>query len=162
MGVFHVFWILQMIPNRANASLYLRMHLWKSANQVLWILVLDLVIDLGLSDHDMIYYPRKTSLPYHKHKYSAKSFWKISDLINYPDFIYRFRGGSRTVATSKMERFVIIVNGFQTLAIITKRSNLNVAAVLDPPLRFEEVTNFLQQRNTSEWKPTQNLVTKAE
>ena len=113
MGVFHVFWILQMIPNRANASLYLRMHLWKSANQALWILVLDLVIDLGLSDHDMIYYPRKTSLPYHKHKYSAKSFWKISDLINYPDFIYRFRGGSRTAATSKMERFVIIVNGFQ-------------------------------------------------
>ena len=25
----------------------------------------------------------------------------------------RFRGGSRTAATSKMERFVIIVNGFQ-------------------------------------------------
>ena len=33
------------------------------------------------------------------------------------------RGGSRTAATSKMERFVIIVNGFQQLA-----------AVLDPPL----------------------------
>ena len=40
------------------------------------------------------------------------------------------RGGS------KMERFVIIVNGFQPLAIITKRSNLNVAAVLDPSLQF--------------------------
>ena len=44
------------------------------------------------------------------------------------------RGGSRTAATSKMERFVIIVNGFQPLTIITKRSILNVAAVLDPPL----------------------------
>ena len=33
-----------------------------------------------------------------------------------------------------MERFVIIVNGFQPLAIITKRSILDVAAVLDPPL----------------------------
>ena len=37
------------------------------------------------------------------------------------------RGGSRTAGTSKKERFVIIVNGFQ-------RSILNVAAVLDPPL----------------------------
>ena len=44
------------------------------------------------------------------------------------------RGGSRTAATSKIERFVIIVNGFQPLTIITKRSILDVAAVLDPPL----------------------------
>ena len=44
------------------------------------------------------------------------------------------RGGSRTAATFKMERFVIIVNGFQPLAIITKRSILDVAAVLDPLL----------------------------
>ena len=35
------------------------------------------------------------------------------------------RGGSRTAATSKMERFVIIVK---------KRSILDVAAVLDSPL----------------------------
>ena len=44
------------------------------------------------------------------------------------------RGGSRTTATSKMERFVIIVNGFQSLTIITKHSILDVAAALDPPL----------------------------
>ena len=44
------------------------------------------------------------------------------------------RGGSRAAATSKMERFVIIVNGFQPLTIITKRSILDLAAVLDPPL----------------------------
>ena len=44
------------------------------------------------------------------------------------------RGGSRAAATSKMERFVIIVNGFQPLTIITKRSILDVAATLDPPL----------------------------
>ena len=37
-------------------------------------------------------------------------------------------------ATFKMERFVIIVNGFQQLTIITKRSILGVAAVLDPSL----------------------------
>ena len=45
------------------------------------------------------------------------------------------RGGSRTAATSKMERLVIIVNGWKPLTIITKRSILDVAAVLDPPLQ---------------------------
>ena len=44
------------------------------------------------------------------------------------------RGGSKAAATSKMERFVIIVNGFQPLTIITKPSILDVAAALDPPL----------------------------
>ena len=48
----------------------------------------------------------------------------------------RFRGGSRTTATSKMEQFGIIVNGFQLLTIITKSSILDVAEVLDPPLRL--------------------------
>ena len=43
-------------------------------------------------------------------------------------------GGSRTAATSKIERFVIIVNGWKPLTIITKRSILDVAAALDPPL----------------------------
>ena len=44
------------------------------------------------------------------------------------------RGGSRTAAASKMELFVIKVNGFQPLTIITKCSILDVAAVLDPHL----------------------------
>ena len=44
------------------------------------------------------------------------------------------RGGSRAAATSKMERFVIIVNGFQPLTIIAKRFVLDFAAVLYPPL----------------------------
>ena len=51
------------------------------------------------------------------------------------------RGGSRTAATSKIELFVIIVNGFQPLTIITKCSILDVAAVLDPPLgKVDKVT----------------------
>ena len=41
------------------------------------------------------------------------------------------RGGSRTAATAKMERFVMIVNDWKPLTIITKRSILHVAAVLD-------------------------------
>ena len=47
------------------------------------------------------------------------------------------RGGSRTAAVSKMERFVIIVNGWKPLTIVTKRSILDVAAVLDPPLHVD-------------------------
>ena len=42
--------------------------------------------------------------------------------------------GGSAVATSKMERFVIIVNGWKPLTIITKRSILDVAAALDPHL----------------------------
>ena len=45
-----------------------------------------------------------------------------------------FRGGSGTAGTSKMEHFVIIVNGWKPLTIITKSSTLDVAAVLYPPL----------------------------
>ena len=44
------------------------------------------------------------------------------------------RGGSRAAATSKMEYFVIIVNGFQPLTLITKYSILDFAAALDPLL----------------------------
>ena len=46
------------------------------------------------------------------------------------------RDGPRAAATSKVERFVIIVNGFQPLTIITKRSILDVAAALDLPLEL--------------------------
>ena len=42
------------------------------------------------------------------------------------------RGGFRPAATSKMERFVIIVNDWKPLTIITKRSILDVATALDP------------------------------
>ena len=44
------------------------------------------------------------------------------------------RGGSRAAAISKMEHFVIIVNGWKPLTIITTRSILDVAAALDSPL----------------------------
>ena len=44
------------------------------------------------------------------------------------------RCGSWVAATSKMEHFVLIVNDFQPLTIITKRSILDAADALDPPL----------------------------
>ena len=50
--------------------------------------------------------------------------------------IANISGGSRAAAKSNMECFVIIVNGFQPLTIITKHSILDVAAALDPPLNI--------------------------
>ena len=47
--------------------------------------------------------------------------------------LFMKRGGSRTAATSKMEHFVIIVNGWKPLTIITKLSILDVAAALNRP-----------------------------
>ena len=51
----------------------------------------------------------------------------------------KYSRGSRTAATSKVELFVIIVNGFEPLTIITKSSTLDVATVLDPPLTYSDV-----------------------
>ena len=49
-------------------------------------------------------------------------------------FFRESRGGSRTAATSKMERFVIIVGAWKPLTIITKHSILVIAAALHPPV----------------------------
>ena len=57
--------------------------------------------------------------------------YKMWCLLFFPT---KIRDGSRAAATSKMECFVIIVNGFQPLTIITKHSIVDVAAALDPPL----------------------------
>ena len=48
--------------------------------------------------------------------------------------LYINRDGSGAAATSKMECFVIIVNGWKLLTVITKHSILDVAAALNPPL----------------------------
>ena len=52
------------------------------------------------------------------------------------------RGGSRTAVASKVDRFLIIVNDWKLLTIITKRSILDVAAVLVPHLII--LTKFYQ------------------
>ena len=59
--------------------------------------------------------------------YNSEDFYSYS-LFNI------IRGESRAAVTFKMERFVIIVNGWKPLTIITTRSILGAAAVLDPPL----------------------------
>ena len=63
------------------------------------------------------------------------------------------KGGSRTAATSKVELFVVIVNGFQPLIIITKRSTLDVAAVLDPSLVTSRLSwKYFASLKTVVWK----------
>ena len=71
-------------------------------------------------------FPRGCFIWYHNLSRSDRLFFLKTHQIP--------RGGSRAATTSKMERFVIIVNGLQPLTIITKRSILDVAAALDPPL----------------------------
>ena len=62
--------------------------------------------------------------------------------LNFVDISKNCRGESRTATTSKMEHFVIIINGSQPLTIITKSSILDVAAVLDPTLTCNFLLNF--------------------
>ena len=50
-----------------------------------------------------------------------------------------------TAATTKVELFAIIVNGFQPLTIVTKSSTLELAAVLDPPLILDVNNNQYNQ-----------------
>ena len=58
----------------------------------------------------------------------------------------RTRGRFRAVTISKMERFVIIVNSWRPLTIITKCSILDVATVLDPPLGIFKKYHKKQRR----------------
>ena len=55
-------------------------------------------------------------------------------LLRTLEFYFTVRDRSRTAATSKMEPFVIIVNGWKPLTVTTKISILDVAAALNPPL----------------------------
>ena len=65
-------------------------------------------------------------------------------LVQPPQIIHQvYRHGSRTDATSKMECFVIVVNGFKPLTIITKCSILDVAAVLDPLLSICPIVSLV-------------------
>ena len=85
-----------------------------------------------------------TNIPHQKIWWNYGIFCSASLSENNPQIreshenIYPIRDGSRTVAVSKVERFVIKVNDLQPLTIITRHSILDVAAVLDPPLPITE------------------------
>ena len=56
-----------------------------------------------------------------------------------------------------MEHFVIIVNGWKPLTIITKNSILDVAAVLDPPLTTDVKESWLLVTEIEEILDLNNL-----
>ena len=74
------------------------------------------------------------TLLYNTHSHKNQKLLPIScDYIQYTISSIT-RGGSRTAGTSKMVRFLIMVNGWKPLTFITKRSILDGAAALDLPL----------------------------
>ena len=60
----------------------------------------------------------------------------IHHIVKFQRKKVKFRDGSRTAATCNMECFVITVNDRKPLTVISKPSILDVAAVLDPLLKF--------------------------
>ena len=60
-------------------------------------------------------------------------FWLQNVIFLSRNLFNESRGGSRAAARSKMERFVMIVNDWKPLTIITSCSILDVATALDPP-----------------------------
>ena len=71
-------------------------------------------------------------------QFRRENAFSNSELVTETGSMGSIRGRSRPAATSKTERFVIIVNGFQLLTIITNCSILDVAAALDPPLSIKQ------------------------
>ena len=76
---------------------------------------------------------------------SSKREQKHTDFANALKFLKITRVRARAAGASKMEPFVVIVNG-KPLTVITKSSILDVAAALDPPLNIifdtEQVENI--------------------
>ena len=88
----------------------------------------------GLKLEDIIY---QKTIKHYNVIINGKNFYDQefdSNTKRYEEIRKLTRDGFRTAATSKMEHFVIIVNGWKPSTIITKSSILNVATVLDLPL----------------------------
>ena len=62
-----------------------------------------------------------------------------------------FTGGSRAASASKMECFVIIVNGWKPLTVITKHSILDAAAALGLSLIIFAKSNIFDAWQGSEY-----------
>ena len=88
--------------------------------RLLWLWTLK----TGMEDGKYQQYGAIEFLPFAQVSSHEHFEWLWGSYLDFP------RGGSRAAATSKMEHFVIIVNGLQSLTNITKRSILNVAAAL--------------------------------
>ena len=87
---------------------------------------------IGLGHNMVPLMVNNTTFKSHPKNLVLKNWRRNQYFIN--NLINLFRGGSREAATSKMELFMILVNGLNPLTIIRKHSILDVAAALDPPL----------------------------
>ena len=82
-------------------------------------------------------------------KFIYYRFYNNDNKEQFENVLEQSRGGSRAAATSKMERFVIIVNGWKLLTVITECSILDVAAALGPLLqRLVSLSNFEESFDT--------------
>ena len=82
----------------------------------------------------VIFNTSKRSFFKKEHLYSFKEYFKV---LSFQKKIEHIKYGfflQQTAATSRMKHYVIIVNNWKLLTIITKCSIKNVAAVLNPPL----------------------------
>ena len=100
-----------------------------------YFVILHLIINLLQGDTLL---RRRKAMQEKRHpnvRYSVTIIYKLNNLKRHIRRYWKIsRGGPWTAATSKMKHFVIIVNGWRPVTIITKSSILDVAAVLDPPL----------------------------
>ena len=76
--------------------------------------------------------------------------WFLYDIGLRHERVNGTRDGSRAAVTSNMERFVMIVNDWKPLTIITKHSILDAAAALDPPL-LGEWRNQVAEHDVETW-----------
>ena len=75
----------------------------------------------------------KSTSPLLKNTFKFSLLRKRLSTLKYELDLGECRGESRTAAISKMELFVIIVNGWKPLTIIKKCSILDIIAVINPP-----------------------------
>ena len=92
------------------------------------------------SSHLSVKYDLEKRLSKYNKVLTSKIDLVYCEFFDWRSSIYRFsifivfRGSSSITATSKMERFVLIVNGWSPLTVITKCSILDVTAIVDPHL----------------------------
>ena len=67
-------------------------------------------------------------------KVPEEQLWTAASVTNFSLIVFSLSDKFHHSSQSKMELFVIIVNSWKQLTIVTKCFILDVAAVLDPPL----------------------------
>ena len=56
--------------------------------------------------------------------------------VAFKSFLKKYRDVSKTIATAKMELFVVLINSFQLLTNFAKNRKTGVVEVLNAPLEY--------------------------